>query len=131
MIETVYHIPQQQKLRHSGASVLFVGAEKERSEFGFVLDNLLGALKLQKDKDASTLFIEDEAVVDIGNITNADIFVIFGLKPEAIGLNINAVQNKAFALNGSRFLFTKSLQTLEEQNDQKRIFWKALKQIIK
>jgi len=97
------------------------------------LAKILAAVKFDLAQDAGTLDITPDRRTSLVSVCqNADIkdVIIFGIQPQALGLNIGVVKNHPTSISGIQFIFTDSLSDMNTNAALKKPFWLGLQKMF-
>lgn len=118
--------------RGSNERLIFVGIQTENEEAArlFFLKKILSAIQVDLQKDALfTSFAAGEtgSFMQLLRKKGIEKCLLFGLRPDRLGLGISVKLNEPFVFYGCRFLFTERLSVIENDEAQKKQLWSALK----
>ena len=139
---SVYPTPDLKNFREhlSGdnqAHVLVGFLNEQQASLVDFLEKIIGATQLNLQKDCLILRgrLEGDKMAlpnfsDLKNERGIQKAVLFGIRPQDLGLNIAAPLYYPFVFNGCVFLFAEKLSAIETSKDKKGALWTCLQQIF-
>jgi hypothetical protein len=129
--------PVMQGANGRGIGVIFL--HKEGYDAYPYLEKLLTAAKIELRRDTSYLETTAEAAPPFSKLIRAyplQYLLVFGIPPDALGLNVNWGYHVPLSLNGITLLFAHPLAVYETESKQgvstnRAPMWYAVKQLFK
>lgn len=113
--------------------LVLVAAEAEANANRDFLNKILGAAGLDLQQDTLLAEIPETQPLKLPlNPKNKrpEFILVFGLRPDQLGLRIEAPLYKAIPFYGLTFLFSEKLSVLEPDKARKTQLWQALRQLF-
>ena len=128
-------VPLSENLHEKGTGnnnkhILICLAGTTSTDIHAFLEKVMSAVGVDLAADALTIPVEEGVQFSFATLDHQKGFskaLFFGLRPNDAGLHLNAQKYQPLSIAGKTFLFSDTLQTIQEKPELKRPLWEGLK----